>query len=80
MVVEVKNGFGLALSTGRTVTGLETSSTPLVTSETKSAETSACPPLQVPLSYANRSTVTLATSSGLTPGRLVLTSSCRLTV
>jgi len=68
-------GFGPA-ARPRTGTALLDSSTPASsTSETLSAETSAQPPLQVPLSKANRSTITCVTSDAFTPGRFVLSSS-----
>lgn len=77
-LVDAVNGLGLAESVGFGASTLWPSSMPLVRSETKSAETSAVPPLQVPLSYANRSTVTFATSFSLMPGKLALISSLRL--
>ena len=76
-VVEEVNGLGFAESVGFGVITLRPSSMPLVTSETLSAETSAQPPLQVPLSYANRSTQSFATLDGLMPGRFVA-SSCAM--
>lgn len=80
ILVAAVKGFGLAASAVGNVSGLWPSSTPAVKSETKSAETSAQPPLQVPLSYANRSTVIFLTLSALMPGRLVASSSLRLSV
>ncbi len=69
------NGFGLAASAEGRASGLRPSSMPVVASETLSAETSAQPPLQVPLSYAYRSIVILRTLSGLMPGRWFVSSS-----
>lgn len=76
MRVELRTGFDPARRS-RTVTGRPDSSMPEAVSEMLSAETSAQPPLQVPLSYANRSTQTLDTSAADTPGRFAATSLAR---
>lgn len=69
MLVAAVKGLGFAESGEETVSRLWSSSIPAVASETLSAETSAQPPLQVPLSYANRSMLIFATLSRLMPGR-----------
>ena len=78
MVVAAVNGFGLAVNVTGTGRVWWFSSIPVVASETLSAETSAQPPLHVPLSYANRSMVIFATLSALMPGSLLASSCCRL--
>ena len=80
MVVAVVNGFGLAVSDTGSGRAWWFSSMPAVASETLSAETSAHPPLQVPLSYANRSMVIFLTASALTPSRWLVSSGFRLSV
>jgi len=80
MVVEAAKGFGVAESGEDGGSWLRPSSMPVVASETLSAETSAQPPLQVPLSYANRSIVIFLTAAGSMPGSLVVSSSIRLSV
>jgi hypothetical protein len=79
MLVPATNGLGYAESVrSPTLVAERPSSMPVWMRETLSAETSAQPPLQVPLSYANRSMVIFATASGSMPGRLVYISSARL--
>jgi hypothetical protein len=80
MVVEAVNGLGLAVNVTGTGSLWWFSSMPVVASETLSAETSAQPPLQVPLSYANRSMVIFLTASGLIPARWVVSSCFRSSV
>ena len=77
MVVAAENGFGLAVNDPGAERVLWSSSIPVVASDTLSAETSAQPPLQVPLSYAKRSMAIFFTSAGLMPGRWVVSSCIR---
>ena len=77
MVVAAVNGFGLAVNDSGTERELWPSSIPVGASEMLSAETSAQPPLQVPLSYANRSMVIFLTLSGLMPDRWLVSSCVR---
>ena len=73
MRVELRTGLDPARRS-RTAAALPDSSIPEATSAMLSAETSAQPPLQVPLSYAKMSTAICATSAGFTPGRFVASS------